>query len=232
MAYSFWNNSGTELNKIKFKQNDNWAEIAKKTNNAKFNSLWTLVDNGDGVVQKDEIKMLNKLLKVADQSVDNTKGNKQIENEELIALSKKIQDGTIKDEVDAKTAERLNSNLAKTSWTEGVDRNISKINISTINVNNAQGRQFPVIKAELEAIGKEVGFEVNDLKLLSSGGIWIEDYGVRRADDKMLVISEYAAGHAGTVASSLCGGPSRRSRCVRDRRHAVHDLPCERDGCS
>ncbi len=38
--------------------------------------------------------MLNKLLKVADQSVDNTKGNKQIENEELIALSKKIQDGT------------------------------------------------------------------------------------------------------------------------------------------
>lgn len=39
MAYSFWNNSGTELNKIKFKQNDNWAEIAKKTNNAKFNSL-------------------------------------------------------------------------------------------------------------------------------------------------------------------------------------------------
>ena len=212
MAYSFWNNSGTELNKIKFKQNDNWAEIAKKTNNAKFNSLWTLVDNGDGVVQKDEIKMLNKLLKVADQSVDNTKGNKQIENEELIALSKKIKDGTIKDEVDAKTAERLNSNLAKTSWSEGVDRNISKINISTINVNNAQGRQFPVIKAELEAIGKEVGFEVNDLKLLSSGGIWIEDYGVRRADDKMLVISEYAAG--GVDASRR-----DREHIIQNRKH-------------
>ncbi len=212
MAYSFWNNSGTELNKIKFKQNDNWAEIAKKTNNAKFNSLWTLVDNGDGVVQKDEIKMLNKLLKVADQSVDNTKGNKQIENEELIALSKKIQDGTIKDEVDAKTAERLNSNLAKTSWSEGVDRNISKINISTINVNNAQGRQFPVIKAELEAIGKEVGFEVNDLKLLSSGGIWIEDYGVRRADDKMLVMSEYAAG--GVDASRR-----DREHIIQNRKH-------------
>ena len=65
MTYSFWNNSGTELNKIKFKKNENWSEIAKKTNNAKFNSLWTLVDNGDGIVQKDEIKMLNKLLKRA-----------------------------------------------------------------------------------------------------------------------------------------------------------------------
>ena len=194
MTYSFWNNSGTELSKIKFKKNENWSEIAKKTNNAKFNSLWTLVDNGDGIVQKDEIKMLNKLLKVADKSVENTKGNKQIENEELIALSKKIQDGTIKDEIDEKTFERISSNLTKSTWSEGVDRNISQINISSVNINNAQSRQFPVIKEELEAIGKEVGFEVNDWKLLNSGGIWIEDYGVRRSDGKMIVISEDAAG--------------------------------------
>lgn len=194
MTYSFWNNSGTELNKIKFKKNENWSEIAKKTNNAKFNSLWTLVDNGDGIVQKDEIKMLNKLLKVADKSVENTKGNKQIENEELIALSKKIQDGTIKDEIDEKIFERISSNLTKSTWSEGVDRNISQINISSVNINNAQSRQFPVIKEELEAIGKEVGFEVNDWKLLNSGGIWIEDYGVRRSDGKMIVISEDAAG--------------------------------------
>ena len=145
MTYSFWNNSATELNKIKFKKNENWSEIAKKTNNAKFNSLWTLVDNGDGIVQKDEIKMLNKLLKVADKSVENTKGNKQIENEELIALSKKIQDGTIKDEIDEKTFERISSNLTKSTWSEGVDRNISQINISSVNINNAQSRQFPVI---------------------------------------------------------------------------------------
>ena len=194
MTYSFWNNSRTELNKIKFKKNENWSEIAKKTNNAKFNSLWALVDNGDGIVQKDEIKMLNKLLKVADKSVENTKGNKQIENEELIALSKKIQDGTIKDEIDEKTFERISSNLTKSTWSEGVDRNISQINISSVNINNAQSRQFPVIKEELEAIGKEVGFEVNDWKLLNSGGIWIEDYGVRRSDGKMIVISEDAAG--------------------------------------
>ena len=50
------------------------------------------------------------------------------------------------------------------------------------------------------------------MKLLSSGGIWIEDYGVRRADDKMLVISEYAAG--GVDASRR-----DREHIIQNRKH-------------
>lgn len=195
MDYSFWNTNNTQLNKIKFKKNDNWAEIAKKTNNAKFNSLWTLVDNGDGIVQKDELKMLNQLLKAADKSVEGSKADKKINNEELIALTQKIQDGTIAQEVDETTAERIKSNLSKSGWSEGIDRRINKINISSINSNGAQGKQFPLIKSELEAIGKEVGFEVNDWKLYNDGGIWVEDYSVRRPDGKMVILSEDAAGN-------------------------------------
>ena len=155
--------------------------------NAKFNSIWTLVDNGDGIVQKDEIKMLKKLLKIADSSIQKTKGDKIIDNEELIALTKKIHDGTVTKELDSKTAARITQNLAKSAWSEGLDRKISKIQISLYEDDTESQKLI----SELKSIGQEAGFEVENLQMSSAA--WIEDYGIRRSDGKMLFMSETTA---------------------------------------
>lgn len=187
--------------------------------------------------------MLSKLLKLADNSVEKTKGNNIIENEELEVLKEKINNGSLKNVftkktfgtvdtknlenyiyLDAESTTRLSkiknpvrvnvdySNLKAgeyyiddykrvknkdgsitetpvayqiqksgqgkgTNWSEGLDRNIEHIKLSdTPNENLA------IVKAELEEIGKEMGFDVQQVH---GGGMWIEDYSIRRADGKV-----------------------------------------------
>ncbi len=194
MTFSFWDNSNSNFNKLNIQKKTNWIDIANRMNNAKFNSIWRLVDNGDGIVQKKEINMLNKLLEIADKSIDKTKGNKTIENEEFAELTKKILDGTITKELDKKTAERITQNLAKLSWSEGVDRRITKINIAYSENDEIYSdvKMAKQLHNELKTLGKELGFDVENLQTEDYAN-WIEDYGIRRADRKMLFMSDTAA---------------------------------------
>ncbi|MBR1776163.1 hypothetical protein IJ750_03710 [bacterium] len=65
-------------------------------------------------------------------------------------------------------------------WSEGLDRNIDYIILSNHSgIDNRLDR----ITEKLEAIGKEVGFEVKRV----DSEIWLEDYSIRRADGKIYV---------------------------------------------
>ena len=77
MDYSFWNNNNSKLNKINLKTGKSWSDITKKADNTGLNSIWQLIDNGDGIVQQQELDLLNKLLKAADNSNTKTKGNRR-----------------------------------------------------------------------------------------------------------------------------------------------------------
>lgn len=80
------------------------------------------------------------------------------------------------------------------NWSEGLDRTISKISIASYYYENDKGNQLPEILYELKAIGKEVGFEVEEIGMESA--TWVEDYGIRRADGKVLLLSNEAASNA------------------------------------
>lgn len=274
MDYSFWNNNNSKLNKINLKTGKSWSDITKKADNTGLNSIWQLIDNGDGIVQQQELDLLNKLLKAADNSNTKTKGNGIIENEELTIIKNKINDGSIKEDLDTRpfgTVDGKNANLKNfsyidnqanlsdknltaaqqrrlqrnvknqpivvnvdysqinieqsgeyyiekynrvknedgtytetpvinkkmdsgqgrgTSWSEGLDRKIGKISISAQPDNNWT-ESMSVLRDELSEIGKEVGFEVEEIN--TGNGVWIEDYGIRRADGKVGVISESTA---------------------------------------
>lgn len=272
MDYSFWNNESSKLNKIKININAKWADIAQKADNKMFNSIWNIVDNGDGIVQQNEMELLNKLLEMADNSVDKTKGNGIIENEELSFLNNKIYDSSLVEELDQKIygtvsgdapglknfsyiekgaslnaaspaqlrrAEMQNTNQEPVvanvdysslkaneeyyiegyqfnknndgtytftpraiekmdafseksySWSEGLERNISCINLTSYRNSGGLGSELPRIIDELRQIGQEVGFEVNEVA--AGNKYWLEDYGIRRADGKMLILSSEAA---------------------------------------
>lgn len=69
------------------------------------------------------------------------------------------------------------------NWSEGISRNISEI---VINSYVAEDKELVEV---LEKIGEKEGFKVSTSKLGLGKGIamWIEDYGIRRADGKIYI---------------------------------------------
>lgn len=272
MGFSIYNNDNSKVNKLDLKVGNSWADSSKTINNKIYDSLWNLVDNGDGKIQQNEMDMLNKLLEITDNLCGKT--DQILDNEELNKLKNVINNGHIKDLLDTRTygtvkgseagkltnfsylergklypydpasenqgKTKTNKNLvnvdysnlkldknseyyidtytytenpdgSKTAipvitkkqdsgqgrnynWSEGLDRTISKISIASYYYENDKGNQLPEILNELKAIGKEVGFEVEEIGMESAP--WVEDYGVRRADGKVLLLSNEAASNA------------------------------------
>lgn len=92
MEFSFVNNEG-KIQSLKLKMGDNWAE--KAAGNEELNSIFTLVDDKDGIVEESEFNLLKKLLEKADTLVEKSSNDKQITKEELQELSKQVKNGSI-----------------------------------------------------------------------------------------------------------------------------------------
>lgn len=92
MEFSFINREG-KIQPLELKIGDNWAE--KAAGNEELNSIFSLVDNKNGIVEENEFNLLKKLLEKADTLIEKSANNKQITKEELQELVKQIENGTI-----------------------------------------------------------------------------------------------------------------------------------------
>lgn len=62
MDFSIYNNDNSKLNKINPEAGTDWSEVSKQADNKILDSIWKLVDNGDGKIQQNELDLLNKLM--------------------------------------------------------------------------------------------------------------------------------------------------------------------------
>lgn len=160
-------------------QGQKWSTL--KGNNNTLNSIFDMVDkkygNGDGLIQSNEVNILNKIVQYIDNMSKDTSNNGVLEHKELQYFNKKILSKDKLDEIVNK--EDNNSNAGK-PWSEGLDRNISKIKISD-SATNAE--YLPEVYNKLVEIGEQEGFTVE--KVNSGNNPWIEDSSIRRADGKI-----------------------------------------------
>lgn len=165
--FKYMNNNNIE--ELNVNLGDNWDDV--KTNNKTINSIFNTIDDGDGIVQAKELNAVNKIFLYIDKLVDKFKGDNTIEDEELEVFETKLNSG------DINIADILNSddNTGVTNWNEGLNRNISQINIAK-NIH---------FKSELVEIANEQGFKINEIE--SGDDIWVEDSSIRRADGKKYV---------------------------------------------
>jgi len=243
-----------QIKPIDIKTNDQWNSY-KKDSPSSLNSIFDIIDaNSDGKVDKDELDILQKLLKVADSQIEETKNNNIIENEELELLVNKFKNNELEtlegnkppelitpkfielpkdkdklsnysyliktwgqkdnDTIDKVTVDYSvlndldegkyyiadfeyskdangdrtniqtpvvrkiqNSNQdGTTNWSEGINRNIKKIQLDKGN--------FRTLIEFMNNVGKEQGFEV---EILDGKETWIEDLSIVRPDKKQLI---------------------------------------------
>ncbi len=251
-----------QMKKCNIKAGTDWDSF-KDTLPKQLNSIFNSVDtNSDGKVDKEELDLLQKLLKVADSQIEKTKGNNIIENEELDLLVNKIETGQLaalegnenpriitpkiinipedKDKLtnykylntyteygeaedgaedSVKIAETVvdysaignleegkyyveswkqsyreetgviltpvvrkiqDSNQdGTTNWSEGINRNISKIQVAKSKINSE-------LVSFLNKVGDEQGFSV-ELLDIDGEALWTEDLSIVRADKKQLI---------------------------------------------
>ena len=169
--FSFINKEG-KVDDINTYYGQKWSNV--KTDNKTLNSIFNAVDNGDGIVQAEELNLLNKILNY----IDNLSNKDEIiDKQEIEKFQKQLDKGTT-------SIEKIKNNREKSpkiSWSEGLDRNITTIQLS----NQSEKNSMKIIENELKAIGEEQGFTVE--KINSGENIWIEDTSIRRADGKIYV---------------------------------------------
>lgn len=168
--FSFINKDG-KVSDINTYYGQKWENI--KTDNKSLNSIFKAVDNGDGIVQAEELNVLNKILNYIDNLF---KKDEIIDEKEIAEFQKQLDNGTISIE----KIKNSSSPPPETSWSEGLDRNITTIQLP----KNSQP-SMDTITNELKAIGAEQGFTVEEIQ--SGDNIWIEDYSIRRADGKIYI---------------------------------------------
>ena len=168
--FSYTNKDG-KVSDINSFYGQKWENM--KTDNKTLNSIFNAVDNGDGVIQAEELNILNKVLNYIDNLFNK---NEIIDSKEIQEFQKQIDDGKIS--IDKIIKE--DSSTPKISWSEGLDRNIT-----TIQLSDQSDGLIQRVENELKVIGQEQGFTVERV----SGGenIWIEDTSIRRADGKIYV---------------------------------------------
>lgn len=167
-------NKDQEVKDIKFRYGEKWSEIT--TDNQTLNSIFQSVDNGDGIIQAEEISTLNKVLNYIDSLVKKTKNNGVLEEKEINKFQKMLDKGKVDISSIPEPKKPSGGN-----WSEGLDRNISAIKISNLSTKLIP----PELKDELRAIAQEQGFEVQEVE--SGEDPWIEDSSIRRADGQEYV---------------------------------------------
>ena len=143
-------------------------------NHSALNSVFKAVDeNGspDNQIQANEMNMLNKITMYVDKMLDSANNDGVVDVVELEEFSKKLKDGSI----DLKDIFKMEFTEKKQSISEGLDRKITKINVS-------KSMYEPKVLEELKAIADEQGFEIQEIE--SGGDPWIEDSQIKRQDGK------------------------------------------------
>lgn len=149
-----------------------------KTDNNVLNSIFKLADNGDNIVQPKELNLLNKILLYIDSLNTESANNQILEEAELEKFAQQLQSGEVSIEQFAKT----NSNG---NWSEGLDRAISTISLSSARIGQGNNSEKLKLKNELIEIGKEQGFTIEEVE--SGKDYWIEDTSIKRADGMVYV---------------------------------------------
>lgn len=170
--FSYKTKSG-EVKDVQTYYGQKWDKL--KTDNNTLNSIFTMVDDGDGIVQPKELNMLNKISLYIDSLKKRSANNEILENAELQKFEKQLKAGKI-------NIEQFNEAPSEGGWSEGLDRNISTISISN-DGGNLSDTRLELIN-ELTEIGKEQGFTVEEV---DGKDIWIEDSSIRRNDGKIYV---------------------------------------------
>ena len=171
---SYINKDGS-VQDVKTYYGQKWSEI--KTDNKTLNSIFTSVDDGDGVIQAKELNKLNKLLLYIDNLVQKTANNEILEQEELDKFQEKLDNKEI--DID----EILNdNNIYNTNWSENIDRNLTRIIISPDKLLKAEA---PQLEQELRDIANEQGFDLSIMNNMYDA--WIEDAYIRRHDGKIYI---------------------------------------------
>ena len=252
-----YSDKNNQIKQINIEVGKEWNSYKDKNNpQSALNSVFNFVDsNSDGKVDKEELDILQKLLKVADSQIEKLKKNNIIEKEEVEYIVDKIKQGelgtlgenkspnlitpkTIKlpddknkftnytylaAEIDPDDESYTNvyktnvdfSELNKrdsgnyyvegwdtamkennvvqtpvmrkiqesnqdgtTNWSEGINRNISKIQFA----NSGDDR----LMAFMKQVGEEQGFSVEILDI-NAEALWAEDQSIVRADKKQLI---------------------------------------------
>lgn len=177
--FSFTNKNG-EVKDVKTFYGQKWSEV--KTGNSNLDSIFQMIDNGDGIVQAKELNLLNKISLYIDSLKKETANNEILENKELEEFAKQVKSGNVSIE---QFAEASIGGENTGNWSEGLDRNISSISLSSQRIGKDNGPQRLALLEELKDIAKEQGFEIKEVK--SANDPWIEDTSIKRFDGKVYV---------------------------------------------
>ncbi|MBR1460712.1 hypothetical protein IJ596_03630, partial [bacterium] len=123
--FSFTNKNG-EVKDVKTFYGQKWSEV--KTGNSNLDSIFQMIDNGDGIVQAKELNLLNKISLYIDSLKKETANNEILENKELEEFAKQVKSGNVSIE---QFAEASIGGENTGNWSEGLDRNISSISLSS-----------------------------------------------------------------------------------------------------
>lgn len=130
MKFVYFNPNNQKVSK-NLKAGQKWNEV--KTSNKTLNSIFNNIDNGDGIIQQEELDALNLVFKEKDKNKNKTCDNDEMAN--ISKYSKKEWQNIVKG---AKIAELINDDLSAKTFlglpTTGKD--ISK-HIKMINKDNA-----------------------------------------------------------------------------------------------
>ena len=153
-----------------------WNEL--KTDNNILNSIFKMVDDGDNTVQPKELNLLNRILLYIDSLNKESANNQILEDAELEKFAQQLQSGEVNIEQFTKTNSEGN-------WSEGLDRVISTISLSSTRIGDTSNSEKLKLKNELIEIGKEQGFTIEEVE--SGKDDWIEDTSIKRADGMVYV---------------------------------------------
>lgn len=174
--FSFTDKSG-KVQGVETYYGQKWNEL--KTDNDTLNSIFKMVDNGDGIVQPKELNILNKISLYIDSLRKASANNQVLENDELQEFAQHLQSGKISIEQFSEIPS------GGGHWSEGLDRNLSTINLSSVRIGKENDPQRLQLRAELIQIGNEQGFTIEEIE--SADDPWVEDSSIRRADGKIYV---------------------------------------------
>lgn len=92
MDFSYYNNKGEKVH-LDISVGAKWSEL--NIDNARINSIFSGLDDGDGLVGENEFALLETLFNRADKQIEATAGNQILENEELDEIAEQIDNGKI-----------------------------------------------------------------------------------------------------------------------------------------
>lgn len=163
MSFSYYDKDNN-IKRLNIEVGKEWSSYKEKDENSLMNSVFDAVDqNSDGKVDKEELNILQKLLKVADSQIEKLKNNNKIEQEELELIVNKIEE---KELGELKGNEKPSIIIPKII---NIPQDIDKLKNYTYIIAR---RHFGEKHNKVE----EMAVDFSSLKILDSGNYYIEDF--------------------------------------------------------